>query len=215
MDLDDIKAAWHTLDARFARQERVQLELLRTQRLQQARRHLRPLLVGMALQAVLGVALILLGIHCWQRNPDVTGLLATGIALHAFGVAHVVFAGLVAALALGIDYASPVLTIQKRLRQLLRLQVLNSNACGAPWWIAWVLVVIAVAGLSPPHVGTHTPQWIQIGLGMGVVGTLATWWWSARMAHRPDALRAKLGDGADGIRRSLRVFDDLEGFERE
>ena len=215
MELDDIKAAWHALDARFARHDQVQLELLREQRTRQARRHLRPLLVGMALQAALGVALVVLGVGCWQRNPGVAGLFATGVALHAFGVLHVVFAGLVAALALGIDHAAPVLTIQKRLRRLLRVQVLNSNACGAPWWIAWVLVVIAVAGLSPPHVGTHTPHWIQIGLGLGVIGTLATWWWSARVAHRPDALRAKLGDGADGIRRSLLVFDDLERFERD
>lgn len=215
MELDDIKAAWHALDARLARHDRVQLELLRAQHLQQARRHLRPLLVGMALQAALGVALVVLGIVCWHRNLDVPGLLATGIALHAFGVAHVVLAGLVAALAVALDYGAPVLGIQKRLRQLLRLQLLNSNVCGAPWWIAWVLVVIAIAGLSPSQAGTPTPGWIQIGLAMGVAGTFATWLWAARAAHRPGTLRARLGDGADGIRRSLSLFEDLERFERE
>ena len=215
MELDDFKAAWHTLDARLARQERLQLELLRGQRSDRARRNLRALSVGMALQAALGLGLVLLGIACWKQNPGVAGLFATGIALHAFGVLHIAMAGLVAGLASTADYASPVLAIQKRLRLLLRLQVLNSNVCGAPWWIMWVLVVVGFAGLSPEPATDGTPGWIWASLAIGVVGTVATWAWTARAARNRAGLYARIDDGADGIRRNLALFDDIERFERD
>lgn len=215
MELDDLKAAWQSLDARLARQDALQLELLRGQKQAQARRHLRPLLVGMVLQALLGLGLVLLGVGCWRNNLDVPGLLAAGIALHAFGVLHIAFAGMVAGLAASLDHAAPVLAIQKRLRLLLRIQLLNSNLCGAPWWVLWVLVVIGFAGLSPARVPGATPAWIWISLAIGIAGTLATWWWSARGTRGPRDPLARMDDGADGIRRSLRVIDDLERFERE
>ena len=215
MELDDFKAAWQTLDARLAQQNRLQLELLRGQKQAQARRHLRPLVIGMLVQGLLGLGLVLLGVGCWRNNLDVPGLFAAGVALHAFGVLHIAFAGIVTGLALNLDYAAPVLTIQKRLRLLLRLQVLNSNICGAPWWVLWVLVVIGFAGLSPARVPGATPTWIWISLAIGIAGTLATWWWSARGTRGPRDPLARMDDGADGIRRTLRVIDDLERFERE
>ena len=215
MELDDFKSAWQTLDARLARQDALQLELLRGHKQVQARRNLRPLVFGMALQALLGLGLVLLGVGCWRQNPDVPGLFVTGIALHAFGVLHIAFAGIVTGLALNIDYAAPVLSIQKRLRQLLRVQVVNSNACGAPWWILWVLVVVGFAGLNPQRPVGPTPAWIWISLAVGVVGMLATWAWILRSARKPRAPYVRLDDGADGIRRTLRVYDDLERFEQE
>ena len=215
MELDDFKAAWHTLDARLARQERLQLELLRGQRSDRARRNLRALSIGMALQAALGLGLVLLGIACWKQNPGVAGLFASGIALHAFGVLHIAMAGIVAGLASTADYASPVLAIQKRLRLLLRVQVLNSNLCGAPWWIMWVVVVVGFAGLSPEPAADGTPGWIWASLAIGVVGTVATWAWTARAARNRSGLYARIDDGADGIRRNLALFEDIEQFERD
>ena len=212
MELDDIKTAWQTLDARQATQIRLQLELLRDRRLDQARRNLRPLYIGMALQFLLGLGLLLLGIGCWKNNLHVPGLFAAGIALHLFGVMHIVGAVLVSVLAATIDYAAPVLAIQKRLRLLLRLQVLNSNANGAPWWIGWVLVVIGVAGLSPHAAQLQTPAWIWASLGIGAVGTVATWLWAARRNRGPRDLLTRMDDGADGIRRNLRLVDELDAF---
>lgn len=215
MELDDLKTAWQALDARLARTDRLQLELLRERRVDRARRNLRPLAFGMALQGLLGVGLVLLGLGCWQRNLDVPGLFFAGVALHAFGVMHVVFAALVLTLASTIDYGAPVLAIQKRLRQLLRLQVFNSNACGLPWWVMWVVVVVGFSGLSPERTAGPTPAWIWISLAIGVVGMVATWAWSARAARGAGGLYDRVDDGADGIRRNLHLFEDLERFERD
>ena len=215
MELDDLKSAWQALDARLARQDRLQLQLLRERSFDRARRNLRPLYAGMALQAVLGIGLVVLGVACWRQNLHLPGLLAAGIVLHAFGVLNVAFAGIVAGLATTLDYAAPVLAIQKRLRLLLRMQLLNSNLCGTPWWVMWVLVVLGFAGLSPTRGAGPTPAWIWISLGAGLAGMLATWLWAARAARRPDALYRRIDDGADGIRRNLRLLDELESFERE
>ena len=217
MELDDLKTAWQALDARLERHDRLQLELLRERHLDRARRNLRPLLVGMALQASLGIGLVVLGVACWRQNLHVPGLLVAGIALHAFGLLHVVLAGMVAGLATTMDYGAPVLAIQKRLRLLLRVQVLNSDACGAPWWILWVLVVVGFAGLSPAPAAAAggTPAWIWISLGIGLLGMIATWAWIARNRRHPGKPFLRIDDGADGIRRSLRLFDDIDRFERD
>jgi len=215
MELDDLKLAWHALDARLARHDQLQLAMLHDRRIDRAQRNLRPLKWGMALQALLGLGLVLLGIGCWKQNPGVPGLLVAGIALHVFGVLHIALAGIVAGLASTVDYDSPVLVIQKRLRMLLRMQVLNSNVCGLPWWVMWVVVVVGFAGLSPVPADATTPAWIWISLALGAVGMAATWAWSVRAARHPDALHARIDDGADGIRRNLRLFDDIDRFERE
>jgi hypothetical protein len=215
MELDDFKTAWQALDARLARHDRMQLELLHGQRMDRARRNLRPLFIGMALQALLGLGLVVLGVACWKQNLHAPGLFATGIVLHAFGVLNIAFAGIVAGLSSSLDYGSPVLAIQKRLRLLLRMQVFNSNACGAPWWIMWVLVVVGFAGLSPTRAAGGTPAWIWASLALGLVGMVATWAWTARAARPPTGLYARIDDGADGIRRNLRLFDDIERFERD
>lgn len=214
MEPDDLKAAWQALDARLARHDRLQLELLRERRLERARRNLRPLLAGMLLQGLLGIGLIVLGVACWTNNLGAPGLLLAGIALHAFGVLHVAFAGMVVVLAATLDHAAPVLAVQKRLRLLLRVQVLNSAVCGLPWWIMWVVVVIGFAGLAPEAPAAPTPAWIWISLGIGLGGMLATWAWGIRAARRPRDPRARVDDGADGIRRNLALFDDIEPFER-
>jgi hypothetical protein len=215
MELDDFKTAWQALDARLARQDRVQLELLRGQRMDRARRNLRPLFAGMFLQGLLGLGLVVLGVACWKHNIGVPGLFAAGILLHVFGVVNIAFAGIVCGLASTTGYDAPVLAIQKRMRLLLRVQVLNSNACGAPWWIMWVLVVVGFAGLSPVRSTDGTPAWIWASLAIGTVGMVATWVWTARASRKRAGLYARMDDGADGIRRNLRLFDDIERFERD
>lgn len=215
MELDDLKSAWQSLDRRLQLDNALRLHDLRERKLEKARGNLRMLLAGMFVQALLGIGLIVLGVACWRHNLDAPGLLLTGILLHAAGVAHVAFAGIVTGLATTVDYSAPVLSIQKRLRLLLRVQVFNSNACGLPWWILWVLVVVGFAGLDPRRPVGPTPAWIWASLAVGVAGMIATWAWSMRAARKPRAADAWVDDGTGGIRRSLRMLDDLESFERE
>lgn len=221
MELDDLKLAWQTLGSQLERQQQVQWELLRAHRLDRARAHLRPLLWVQALQFLLGIGLVVLGVACWTRNPDVPGLLAGGLLVHGFGLVTAVMAALTIALATQVDYAAPVLRIQRQMARLLRLFELNARVCGAPWWIMWLPVVVAFAGLSPGAPSAGTPAWIGISLVIGIAGLLGTWAWSAwsiwRLRGGPDTTQGVrcAADGGDGIRRAQRILDEVARFERD
>lgn len=222
MEHDDLKAAWQALEARMARSDRVQLALLRETRMGRVRSLLRPLVWGHALQFGFGIGLIVLGATCWTRNLDVTGLLAAGVIVHAFGVLTVVLAALNIVLATTLDPEAPVVRVQKRLSLLLRLTTLNGAACGAPWVVMWLPVVVAFAGLGG-HVeaGAATPPWILWSVWIGVLGTALAWAWMWRLharadsAHDTDASVTRRADGADNIRRSQRLVDEIARFERD
>ncbi|VXB43493.1 conserved membrane hypothetical protein [Luteimonas sp. 9C] len=216
MEPDDLKTAWHALEARMTRSDAVQLALLRETRLARAQHHLRPLKIVHWLQALLGLGLILLGVACWTRNTDAMGLLIAGIAVHAFGVLNILGATAMLVLAGRVDYAAPVLRIQRQLAALLRAHAWNAGLCGAPWWIMWLPVVVAFAGLGDARATAGTPVWITWSLVIGGVGLAATWLhaWRhrARQRAKPDA-SVDCADGADGIRRSQRLLDEIAAFE--
>ena len=214
MELDELRNAWQALGRQLERHDALQLRMYRSERLEAARRGLRPLVLGQALQIALGIALLLLGLACWTRNTDVPALLATGLVLHGFGLVNIVFAALTIGLATTIDQGAPVLQIQRRLARLLRLYGMNADVCGRPWWIMWVLVVVAVAGVRGIPPGAGTPGWITLSLAVGVGGLIATglhaW---LRRPRATDPMKARC-DGGDGIRRSQRILAELADFER-
>jgi hypothetical protein len=215
MELDDFKSAWQALDARLSRQDRLQLELLRERKLDNARRGLRSLVFGQWLQLLLGVGITVLGVACWSRNLDVPALFASGVLLHAFGVITAAMAGLTLGLVAMIDYSAPVVVIQKQMARLLRFHTVNSNVCGLPWWIMWVVVVLGFAGLGDVDRSLPTPAWIWLSLAVGIAGLLGTWAWTAWRARRGPVPDRDMADGCDGIRRGRRLLDEIARFEQE
>ena len=217
MEHDDLKAAWQSLEARMARSDALQLAVLRETRLGRARGHLRLFKLGHWLQCVLGLGLIVLGVACWTRNTDIAGLLVAGLALHAFGVINILGATWTLVLAARVDYGAPVLRIQRQLAALLRAYALNSAICGLPWWIMWLPVVIAFAGLGDVPRGPGTPAWIIWSLAISTAGLAATGLYALRHRRRivetPVATARACSDGADGIRRSQRVLAEIAEFE--
>ena len=214
MELDELKAAWQVLGDRLERQEAIQWQLLRDRKLDRVRASVRPLFWGQALQAVLGIGLLVLGVACWGRNTDVPGLFAAGIALHAFGVVTMVMAFITMGLIGTMDYTAPVLKIQKRFALLRRFHALNATVCGAPWWVMWVLVVVGFAGLGAVDPAAGTPAWITCSLLLGIAGFLGTvgalhW----RRARRPPT--ATGWEESQGIRRARAQLDEIARFERE
>ncbi len=220
MELDELRQAWQTVSRQLERQQALQGQLLREHRLERVRGQLRPLLWGQALQFLLGVSLVVLGVACWTRNTEVPGLLASGLLVHAFGLATAVMAALTIALAASIDYSAPVLRIQKRMAQLARLQACNSSVCGLPWWIMWLPVVLAFAGLGEVDPAAGTPMWIVASLVVSFAGLFATWGWAAWRRRRGKNVPAAghhcaAADGSDGIRRGQRMLEELASFERD
>ncbi len=220
MEPDELKHAWQALGRQLERQEALQFQILKERKLDKVRSSLRPLFWGQFLQFLLGIGLILLGVACWTRNTEIPALLAVGILVHAFGAVTAAMAGITMGLIGSIDCSAPVVAIQKRMAFLLRFHVVNSNVCGLPWWIMWVLVVVAFAGLGEVDPNAATPLWIPISLGIGVAGLLGTWAWHIRSGRSQRALPEASGeqarhDGGDGIRRGQKLLDEIARFEKE
>ena len=221
MELDELRQAWQTLGQQLERQQDLQWQLLRDRKLVRLRGYLRPLVWGQVLQILLGIGLIVLGVACWSRNSGAATLFAIGIGVHVFGVVNIMLAGITLGRASRIDHAAPVLSIQKQIAQLLQVYLRTSSVCGLAWWLMWLPVTLAVAGLARIDLTVQAPAYVWSGLAVSVVGLVATWAFLRRAdaRHRADAATPgegkPLGDGADGIRRSQRLLADLARFERD
>ncbi len=222
MELDELKQAWQSLGRQLERHDAIQFQLLRDSKLDRARRTLRPLYWGQAMQILLGVGMVVLGIACWSRNTDVPTLFATGIAVHAFGVVNIIMAGITMGLISSIDYNAPVVKIQKQNARLLQFYLLNGNVCGMSWWFMWLPITMAFAGLGRIDLAQQAPSYIWSGIVVSVVGLAGTWLLIRRSKKRaaagaqPTATgRCTVGDGADGIRRSQHLLDEIARFEQE
>ena len=118
MELDEMKRAWQTFGQQLERQHALQLELLRQDRADRMHRHLRPLVWGQALLIVLGVAIMLWGISFWSTHLGIWQAVACGVFMQLFGTLAFAFPIRLLVMQQGIDYAAPVLEIQRRLAQM-------------------------------------------------------------------------------------------------
>lgn len=224
MELDDMKASWQLLDRRLQRQEALQLQLLTDRRLTGVRRSLRPLFWGQLVQLlVFGVPFVLLAAALWidagsTAAPLPWPTLVAGIVVHAYGAAVIALSGGTLGMIHRIDYAAPVVDIQKQLGKLRRFHVVNGLLAGLPWWFLWMPVLMVLAGLGGADLYARAPSVVWVGMGIGIAGLLGTWWfhhWS-RSPRRPRLARA-MRDGATGgsLRRAQGLLDEIERFARE
>jgi hypothetical protein len=215
MELDDLKHAWQTLDRRLRQQNALGFQLLKSSRTDSARRGLRPLAWGQALQMLIGAAGMLVFAPYWVRHLHEPALLASGLVLHAYCLGLVIVGAVVEARIAAIDYAEPVLAIQRRLLALRRAYVIGGMVVGLPWWFIYVPLLVV---LGDGRMLEDAPGVALIQLAIGAIGLLGTWWFH-RWANRPEraAFGRKLDDAAAGgsIRRAQAALDELAAFERD
>lgn len=223
MELDEMKAAWRSLDRRLERQNAINLLLLKDDRSKKMRSSLRPLVWGQLLQMLFGLVFVLLASSLWLRAGSVPlplpwHVVAAGVFVHAYGVATIALAGCTLGLIRTIDYSLPVLGIQKQLLKLRRFYIVNGMIAGLPWWFMWVPVLMALAGLAGVDFHAKAPSVVWIGMGIGIAGLLATWWfhrWS-RSPRRPRLAKA-MEDSVTGgsLRKAQAILGEIAHFEAE
>ena len=202
MELDDLKTAWQTLDQRLQQQNALGLQLVRDNRLDRMRHGLRPLAWGQAIQIVIGALGALAFAPFWIAHRDEPALLLCGLVMHVYCLGLIVVGALMLTRIAHIDYAAPVLAIQRELLTLRRTYVIGGLAIGLPWWFltAPLLVVLTNGAIL-----ANAPAAIWGQLAVGALGLLGTWWFH-RWANRPQraAFGRKLADGSAGgsIRRA-------------
>ena len=219
MELDELKAAWQTLDRRLDQHDRINLLLLTEQRVAKARSRLRPLFFGQLVQILSGVLMIALGVSVWSSHREVSSLLISGLIIHIYGVAMIIIAGVTLGMIAAINDAAPVLEIQQRLARLRTFYIRGGMAIGLAWWLIWIpFVTVLFNWLAGVNVVERTPSVAVIGIVIGVVGLFATWLFH-RWAHNPQRPRlAKFLDNSmtgSSLRKAREELDVLKAFERD
>ena len=223
MEPDDLKLAWQTLSRRLERHDALQTHLLLEQRKQKALSSLRPLFWGQMAQMLFGIPFVLLAALLWIRGgQSADGLpwtvLTAGVVVQLYGIATVAMAGETLRRMREVDCAQPIVEIQTRLARLRRTYIVNGMLTGLPWWFMWVPVLVVLAGLGGDDLHARAPGLVWIGLGVGVAGLAATFWfhrWS-RDPARPRLAKA-MEDSVTGgsLRRARAQIEEIARFEAE
>ena len=138
VDFDDLKLAWQLLDRRVERQHALALMAFTDRQAGKARSSLRPLVWGQVAQIAFGVAFVLAAAKVWTSDWPVVHLRAAGFVMHAYGVLLIVLGARTIGLANRLDYAAPVVAIQKQLAALTHWYVWCGLAVGPVWWLLWM-----------------------------------------------------------------------------
>ncbi|MGH8077299.1 MAG: serine/threonine protein kinase [Lysobacter sp.] len=219
MELDDFKQAWQTLDRRLEQQNAINLRIYTDGKLEKARAGLRPLVWGQVAQIVFGVLLMLMAGSFWADHHDMPRMFVSGLLVHAYGLAITIMAGATLGKISQINYAAPVLGIQKQLAELRRFYIRNGMVAGLSWWVLWVpLMAMLFMRVFGADLYTNAPSVIWIGTGVGIAGLAATAWfhrWS-RHPSRPRLAKA-MEDSMTGssLRKAQGVLAELEQFQKE
>ena len=219
MEFEDMKAAWQTLDRRLEQQHALNLQLFRDSRVDKARSGLRPLFWGQVAQILFGVLMILLGVSVWSGHRGNAGLLISGIIVHVYGVVAIMLAGITIGMIQRLDYAAPVLVIQKQLVQLRSFYIRSGMVVGLTWWLFWIPFVGALfSWLAGVDFYANMGDAIGWCIGSGVVGLIATWAFH-RWAQRSGRARLQkaMDDSMTGgsLRKAQSILDEIRRFEQE
>jgi hypothetical protein len=188
MELDDLKQALTRLDKRFEAQAATDLAHARREVRNRAADGLRPMARGQIGLIVSGAITALIGVATWHGSTFSDGGSAghfgpfvSGIILHVYGVAMIMFGVIVRVLIAGIDWAAPVVSIQRRLAKVRRAYVLAGIVIGLTWCVLWMPAMVAGLFLlfGTDIVAPSPVTWLWLGasgLGlMAAVGLFYLW----------------------------------------
>jgi hypothetical protein len=169
MELDDFKSAWQEMDRRLAGQAVLTRQLWLMHGADKARRHLRPLWVGQLIQLFAGIVLVLMAVAFWSRHRDSTHLLVYGIALHVYGLMFIISAARNFFLLGHIDYAAPVVAIQRQLAALrawrIKVEFPVFATVGCFMWIPMMLILFKVLLGADIWIAAPLVVWLNIAAG--------------------------------------------------
>ncbi len=213
MELDDMKLAWQTLGQRLEQQHALNVHIYRDSRLDKMRRGLRPLVWGQAIQLTIGVLIAFWAVAFWTTHWHVVPLLVCGLLVHLYGILLIVFAVRVLYLIQRIDYAAPVLVIQRRLADLRAWRVWVESPVNAVLgcfiWIPVLWMNLAWYGIdlwSPGFMLWAIPSSL---VGLAVV-VLVVW------LMRRAGMAGKIEDNAAGrsVQKAGAMLADIARFEQ-
>lgn len=214
MELDELKRAWAATDLRQDGMEALLRMDFHDRRLDRTRLALRPLFWGQILQIVVGVALSIWAGAFWTAHLQPLHLLVCGLLVHAYGLLLIILAARNIHLIRRIDYAAPVLEIQRRIAELRAFRVRVETPVGVVLGcFAWILVLwMALAWYGFDLWSAGFIPWAILSGVVGLIAFVLVVW-----AVRWMGYGHKLDDESAGrsVVRAQAVLDELARFERE
>jgi hypothetical protein len=220
MELDELKQGWKALEQRLDESEARHLALVREAKLERARGALRTLAWGQVLRMVLWVAVTVVVARFWVEHRATPHLLLFGLVLHAYAALTLAASVRQLVLIAHVDYAAPVVVLQRQLALLRRARLSDQLWLGLPWWLLWVVAtVVGTKWLTGVDVYAPAPRWVHAALALGAVGMVLTLWLPRAFAHTPRGarfLQRRLDDLAGRtLVRATQQLDELARFSRE
>lgn len=228
MDLDTLKTTWKALDERLARIETLQAQANDLGRARDAearakagqlasRRALRPLAIGLGLQAIAGVVLATIAVAFWVKRADLGAqFVVYGVLVQAYAVALIASAGHELSLIRRVRMTGAVLDMQGALAALRRWRETVGWVLGLAGGVIWVPLLLMGLAVVGADVWTHRPSFIG-WLGLWAVGGTAAVWAILRWAERHPRFGASMRANAAGqsVRRAELAIADVRAFEAE
>ncbi len=219
MELDDLKPALAKLERELQLQRKMTTALVAERAVSRVRDSLAPLFNWQVFQIVAGLVLVVLAGPFWVERMDQTLSLVSGISLHIYGIAMIVNGIRVVMRLREIDYAAPVITLQKRIASLERSYVLSGWILGLPWWLLWIPVGVVIASFLGIDISrVPAEQWLPINIVVGIVGmllTVAAFHWVQRSGSPDVRSRVQRMVSGASISNAKRLVGDIERFESD
>jgi hypothetical protein len=220
MELDELKQAWQTMAQRVDSTGALGIQLYRENRLDRIRGTLRWLMAGQGLQIAIWIGVVTIVAPFWIEHRAVPHLLAFGLILHAYAVVTIISSVVQLLLMAAIDYAAPVLALQRRLARLRTLRIWSTLALGVLWWPLWIVgFVVGVKWWLDIDLYVAAPGFVLANVVFGLAALAATAWFARRIARRAKATGrpARFADDLAGhsLRRAIGQLDEIARFERE
>ena len=228
MDLDTLKTAWKSLDERLARIEALQSDANALERAREAearaqaghlasRRALRPLAIGLGVQAIAGVVLATIAVAFWAKRMDAGAqFILYGVLVQTYAVALIASAGHELSLIRRVRMTGAVLDMQSALAALRRWRETAGWVLGLAGGVIWVpLLLMGLAALGIDVWTAHRPfiGWLLLW----AIGGTGAVWAILRWAERHPRFGASMRANAAGhsVRRAELALADVRAFEAE
>lgn len=218
MDIDELKLAWQSLDRKLDRQNALAFQHFKDGRVRTMRARLRPLLFGQLAQCVIGAGLVVFAARTWVTHWDHLPLRVAGLVVHVYGVLVVIAGARTVHLVRQLDYAAPVVGLQRQFAELRAWYVRTGAAIGLVWWFMWMPFMMMLVALAGVDMWTRAPGVFSLGTAIGVAGSLLTWMvqrWSRRPGWAWLAASNEEAMTGASLRRAGLVLEEIRRFEAE
>lgn len=217
-ELDDLKSAWQRLSRNLERQHALSLHQLRETKLTRFRSGFRWLVIGQVFQIICGVLLTLFAARFWNNHIGVAHAMIYGISLHAYGVMLIIFAARDLSLIRRLDFAAPVLELQKQIAELRRWHVRTAFWFGVTGCFIWIPLILAIAYSAGADIWLRNPGvvgWLVVSGLVPAVLLVGIVLWSRRPGKAKIARNLENNSVGRSVTRAQALLDEIAQFERE